>query len=63
MRVDPSLDPAEVAAIAGEAYVYAFPMLMGYRYAYATFLQPASPAYRWLLAGSVLFAAGNSSDP
>jgi MFS family permease len=23
---------------------------------------PASPAYRWLLAGSLLFAAGNSSD-
>ena len=46
MRVDQSLTPAEVAAIAREAYIYSFPMMMGYRYAYATFLQPASPAYR-----------------
>ncbi|MFV1970559.1 MAG: DUF1254 domain-containing protein, partial [Acidimicrobiia bacterium] len=37
--------PEEIAAIAEEAYVWAFPMLMGYRYGYATFLQPASPAY------------------
>ena len=36
----------ETKQIAEEAYIYAFPMLMGYRYAYATFLQPASPAYR-----------------
>ena len=36
----------KVKKIAEEAYIYAFPMLMGYRYAYATFLQPASPAYR-----------------
>ncbi len=35
----------EVSAIAAEAYVYAFPMLMGYRYGYATFLQPASPVF------------------
>lgn len=46
MRVDPSLKPAEAAAIAREAYIYSFPMLMGYRFAYATYLQPASPAYR-----------------
>jgi len=37
--------PEEISAIAEEAYVYAFPMLMGYRYGYATFLQPASPTY------------------
>ncbi len=42
---DESLAAEEVSAIAEEAYVYAFPMLMGYRYGYATFLQPASPAY------------------
>ena len=36
----------EVQKIAEEAYIYAFPMLMGYRFAYATFLQPASPAYQ-----------------
>ena len=35
----------ETKQIAEEAYLYAFPMLMGYRFAYATFLQPASPAY------------------
>ena len=46
MRVDQSLNAAEVAAIAREAYIYSFPMLMGYRFGYATFLQPASPAYR-----------------
>ena len=40
-----SLTADQVSAIAAEAYVYAFPMLMGYRYGYATFLQPASPAY------------------
>lgn len=36
----------ETKQIAEEAYIYAFPMMMGYRFAYATFLQPASPAYR-----------------
>jgi hypothetical protein len=46
MHVDESLRPADVSAIARDAYVYAFPMMMGYRYAYATYLQPASPAYR-----------------
>lgn len=40
-----SLTAEDVSAIAAEAYVFAFPMLMGYRYGYATFLQPASPAY------------------
>ncbi len=38
--------PQEIEKIAEEAYIFAFPMLMGYRFAYATFLQPASPAYR-----------------
>lgn len=40
-----SIAADEVQAIAEEAYIYAFPMLMGYRFAYATFLEPASPAY------------------
>lgn len=39
------LSTKDVSAIAEEAYVYAFPMLMGYRYGYATFLKPESPAY------------------
>ena len=41
-----AITPQEIKQIAEEAYIYAFPKLMGYRYAYATFLQPASPAYR-----------------
>lgn len=40
-----SVTSEQVSAIASEAYIYAFPMLMGYRYGYANFLQPASPAY------------------
>jgi len=40
------ITPEEAKQIAEEAYIYAFPMLMGYRFAYATFLQPASPGYR-----------------
>jgi len=40
------ITPQEATQIAEEAYIYAFPMLMGYRFGYATFLQPASPAYR-----------------
>ncbi len=46
MQVDESLSPAQVSEIAKDAYIYAFPMMMGYRYAYATYLQPTSPAYR-----------------
>jgi hypothetical protein len=30
----------EIKQVAEEAYIYAFPMLMGYRYAFATFLRP-----------------------
>jgi hypothetical protein len=36
----------EAQEIAQEAYVYAFSMLMGYRFAYATFLTPDLPSYR-----------------
>ncbi|HSR49152.1 MAG TPA: DUF1254 domain-containing protein, partial [Anaerolineales bacterium] len=38
--------PKEAQKIAEEAYIYAFPMLMGYRYAFATFLLPQLPTYR-----------------
>jgi hypothetical protein len=38
--------PTEIKKIAEEAYIYAFPMLMGYRYAFATFLVPELPSYR-----------------
>jgi len=40
------LSPQEIEKIAKEAYIRAFPMLMGYRYAYATFLMPGLPSYR-----------------
>lgn len=40
------LTSSEIAKIAKEAYVFSFPMLMGYRFAYATFLEPAAPSYR-----------------
>jgi hypothetical protein len=40
------LTPQETQQIAEEAYIRAFPMLMGYRYAFATFLVPGLPSYR-----------------
>lgn len=46
MKVDESLAKDEISAIAKDAYIYSFPMMMGYRFAYATCLQPASPAYK-----------------
>jgi hypothetical protein len=36
----------EFRAIAEEAYTFAFPMLMGYRYGFATFLVPSLPSYK-----------------
>jgi hypothetical protein len=44
--MDDSVTLDEIQAIAEEAYGYAFPMLMGYRFGYATFLEPASPSCR-----------------
>jgi len=40
------LTPKEIEKISQEAYIYAFPMLMGYRYAFASFLTPGLPSYR-----------------
>ncbi len=40
------LSADELAAIAEDAYVFSFPMLMGYRYCFATFLVPSLPSYR-----------------
>jgi hypothetical protein len=40
------LSPEEFADIAEEAYIFSFPMLMGYRYCFATFLVPSLPSYR-----------------
>lgn len=36
----------EISGIAEEAYVFAFPMLMGYRFVFASFLVPHLPTYR-----------------
>ena len=41
----------EIEKIAEEAYIYAFPMLMGYRFAFATFLTPGLPSYRGPING------------
>jgi len=40
------LTPQEIKKVSEEAYIYAFPMLMGYRFAFATFLVPGLPSYR-----------------
>ena len=45
----PDLD--ELSAIAEEAYVFSFPMLMGYRYCFATFLVPSLPSHRGPMNG------------
>ena len=41
-----SITTQEAKQIAEEAYIYTFPMLMGYRFAFATFFTPGLPAYR-----------------
>jgi len=41
-----NITPQEMKQIAEEAYIFSFPMLMGYRYAFATFLTPSLPSYR-----------------
>ena len=38
--------PHELQAIAEEAYVFSLPMLMGYRFAFGSFLAPSAPSYR-----------------
>jgi hypothetical protein len=40
------LSAQEIEEAAKEAYIYAFPMLMGYRVAFATFLTTGLPSYR-----------------
>ncbi len=41
-----NISTPEITQITKDAYIYAFPMLMGYRYAFATFLLPSLPSYR-----------------
>ena len=43
--------PEEIEKITEEAYIYAFPMLMGYRFAFATFMVPSLPSYRGPING------------
>ena len=42
---------AEAQAIAEEAYIFSFPMLMGYRFGFATFLTPSLPSYKGPMNG------------
>ncbi|MGB5730436.1 MAG: DUF1254 domain-containing protein, partial [Acidimicrobiia bacterium] len=46
VMVGSRLSSEEIAAIAEEAYLFSFPMLMAYRACFATFLVPALPSYR-----------------
>jgi hypothetical protein len=41
-----NISTKEVKEIAEEAYIFSFPMLMGFRFAFATFLTPSLPSYR-----------------
>jgi len=41
-----NISSEEVKQIAEEAFIYAFPMLMGFRFAFASFLMPGLPSYR-----------------
>ena len=41
-----TLTLSEIEAAAEEAYIFSFPMLMGYRFGFATFLAPPLPSYR-----------------
>jgi hypothetical protein len=45
------LTPKEIKKKSEEAYIYTFPMLMGYRFAFATFLMPGLPSYRGPING------------
>ncbi len=44
--MDETLTTDEIARIVEEAYTFSFPMLMGYRYGFASFFTPSLPSYR-----------------
>jgi len=46
MAISETLGMDEISAIAQEAYIYSFPMMMGYRFGYASNLEPKLPSYR-----------------
>ena len=61
-----NLNPQEVKQIAEEAYTYAFPMLMGYRFAFASFLMPGIPSHRGpvnTLTGTAVTLDGSWTPP
>lgn len=45
-HAQPSVTPAEVRAIAKEAYIYGFPMVDGYRILHAYFANPDNPEFK-----------------
>ncbi len=45
---EPAISPAEIRAIAKEAYIYGFPMVDSYRIMHAYFIDPLSPEYKGL---------------
>jgi hypothetical protein len=45
-QAQPSVTPAEVRAIAKEAYIYGFPTVDGYRILHAYFVNPDSPEFK-----------------
>jgi hypothetical protein len=49
VTINRELDAREVAAIVEEAYIFFFPMLMGYRFAFGSFLVPSLQSYRYPL--------------
>ena len=46
MNIDETIGRERIEAIAEEAYIFAFPMLMGYRFAFASFLSASLTSYR-----------------
>jgi hypothetical protein len=46
MPIDEALSSDEMTAIAAEAYTFSFPMLMGYRFTFGSFLVESLPSYR-----------------
>jgi hypothetical protein len=43
MGVGSDMEKNQIEKIAEEAYVFAFPMLMGYRFGFASFMVPGLP--------------------
>jgi hypothetical protein len=46
MDVSSDMEKDQIEKIAEEAYGFAFPMMMGYRFGFASFMVPGLPSYR-----------------